>query len=328
MGSSGPAKVDALVVNQLRSAAASLALALIALAVGPPVACGEDLHRGVSSSCYAVLPTTATGAHILLDCNGNQHSIPTGVYVWDFAIDQEGSALALKRPVLQPGWLHIVTFDFGIVDLHGQSTVRVSRGVDAGRLVPSCGTMFVVFRGPKVRDIIHSSKLSIKPYSSFRCSADRSVIAGVRKLNATEINIRLPLREIDIPRDPFTEFGLSPNGRYLAYWQKRDVLCVTVIGATAACTHVGDLSGGPYSVSDEGEVLFGQAGRLAYWRPGQPSPTKLQEDGVHPQWVSPRAASALLSWSAAHGYPRWPAPKSGAPLYAAGERALRLPLAP
>jgi hypothetical protein len=318
-------KMKTEIPDRLNPVVASLTLTLLALAVGPPVACGEDLHRGVSSSCYAVLPTT--GKHILLDCNGNQHSIPTGVYVWDFAVGQEGSALALKRPVLQHGRLHIVTFDFGIVDLHGQSTVRVSRGVDAGRLVPSCGTIFVVFRGPKVRDIIHSSKLSIKPYSSFRCSADRGVIAGVRKLYATEINIRLPLREIDIPRHPFTEFELSPNGRYLAYWQQRDVLCVTVIGATAACTHVGDLSGGPYSVSDEGEVLFG-ADRLAYWRPGQPSPTRLQEDGVHPQWVSPRAASALLSWSAAHGYPRWPAPKSGAPLYAAGEGAFRLPLTP
>jgi hypothetical protein len=306
MGSSGPAKVDALVVNQPRSAAASLALTLLALAVGPRAACGEDPQTSTSSSCYAVLPT---GKEILLNCNGQQHSIPTGADVWDFAVDQDGSTLALKRPVFhRGGW---VTFDLGVLDLNGQTSVRVSAGKeDPWRLVPSCGTI-LVFTGSRARDVIHGSKLTMKPYSKFRCSSDRSVVAGVKKLRGVEIEVLLPLQRMVIPRDPNTEFELSPNGRYLAYMQRYDLMCVTEIGTAPACTPVEMGLRGPFSVSDEGEILFGsetQAGGLAYWKPGQPSPMSLQEVGTHPQWVTARAASALLDWSSAHGSPRWPAP--------------------
>jgi hypothetical protein len=285
-----------------------LPVLLAVLSAGLVVARGEEPNGNGASPCYAVLSIFAY-SEISLHCNGATTRVATGAKVTQFAVDQDGSTLALLRlrftQVSRRTMLGY--YELGVVDLRGQGTILTSPVDHIGEGVMStCGTI-LLFERSKARDLIGGSGLKMKPYKNFRCSADRQIVVGVKEWTSDELMVGSRPRQTVISRTPYSHFDLSPNGRYLAYftsdWQQ---LCVAVIQGRTTCTK--NISKPfPISVSNEGAVLFTvSTDGSAYWKPGQQSPTRIEEPGANPQWLSARAASALVKWSTTHGKPQWP----------------------
>ena len=282
-----------------------VALVFLFLALGPSAARSEDPQGKNAPSCYAVLYIVFPQSQIFLDCNGQRQRIPTGGHVTKFAVDQDGSTLALTRMRFRiEGRTAVAINDLGVLDLRGQGSMRVSLD-HGGDLRATCGTV-VMFEGSTAHDLINGSELRMKPYRHFRCSSDRKIGAGVKKRTSHDLVVGSPPQRRVIRRVPKMPFDLSPNGRYLAYVPSYTGLCVADLQAQTYCTN---LSWAPWdlSVSDEGEVMFtASSAEPGYWRPGQRSATHVQAPGVDAQWLTPRAAAALLGWSAARGSPQWP----------------------
>lgn len=209
--------VEALVNNWLDVGLGRIALTLFLLALGPAVPYCEDQGGKNASLCYAVL-RIGNNSEILLQCDGQQHRIPTGGRITQFAVDQDGSTLALLR--LRLKWVTSHTadgrFELGLVDLSGQGSVQVSSLKGGATLAASCGTI-LMFEGAKARNLISGEELRMKPYGNFRCSSDRKIVAGVKSRSSGELDVGSPPQRSAVRRRPYSHFELSPSGHYLAY---------------------------------------------------------------------------------------------------------------
>lgn len=217
----------------------------------------------------------------------------------DFAVAQNGRDLAYMETRTQRHWWYpgagdVVT-DMHILPLHGMGGGREVLGLRGWGLAASCGTILMVSRS-KVRDAVTGKTLPIEPYITFRCSADRKIVVGRPKRGGLEVGTASP-QVLVSPHNLPLLYDISPTGRYVAYLQRRR-LCVADLSGTTSCgpTNAVDFAD-RLSVSDLGSVIFGRwpSGGLAMWKPGQKSPIVLQTVGRDPQWLTPAAASALLS---------------------------------
>ena len=200
---------------------------------------------------------------------------------------------------------------------------------DAHKLVSTCGGLFGVVgtkRFPGWSNLLTGPGVPPNPYAWFRCSSDRSVIAGIVESNRA-LYVGADRETQVAPRGgaAYYEFNVSPNGKYLAYASDRQPLCVWRAGVSeCASADATDSSHDLVSVRDDGEVLVALATRdlcvyksdtvfsparandkkntaacpgIAHWRSGMKSPEIIEWLGRAPQWISPDTANLLLKWS-------------------------------
>ena len=195
----------------------------------------------------------------------------------------------------------------------------------------SCGTILSVTWDPAisvgsrlgfVRDVVRGERVRIEPYKNFRCSSDRRTVAGWIDPEHTVLKIGVsPQQELVDPHGHKLLYDVSPNGRYLAFGGDGK-LCVAEGMAASVCVSP-QAHSDRLSVSDSGELLFvgvTEGGcyykdqwhastrprpgytegdvcvAVAFWRPGEKTDQVLEPLGRDPQWITPEAASALLSW--------------------------------
>jgi hypothetical protein len=263
-----------------------------------------DLSGNGADLCYAFL----RDGDVYLACGGPAHPVVTRRRVIAyFAVAEDGSVLAFAESRIKWVWwwpgAGTAVLDLHVVPLRGLRHNRDVAGLtNWGPLVASCGTILMAFQR-SVRDVVDGSRLSVKPYSNFRCSADRKVVAGLTKKHGG-LKLGLPPKELARIDGPFS-YDVSRNGRYVAYVQNRR-LCLTDLEGGTACTEAEPV--GRFSVSDSGTVIFvrfsgGMAQGVAVWNPASNSITTLQAEGWDPQWLTPSAASALLAWAAGRSSP-------------------------
>ena len=207
-----------------------------------------------------------------------------------------------------------------VVNLKTGSTKRVE-SVDG--LVDSCAGILPIPAGASssVHELVTGAELTFPPYSRFRCSVDRRVVAGITQHDlyvgvppATKIASAGDVHDL--------YFNVSPDGTKVAWFNDVRPLCVATPPAKAECVEHGTMSD-PVSVNNAGELLAAAGtGRgcdyknsfnysptksptggddeclgVGYWKPGMPAIVFLQDIGRNPQWIRPETAKLLVDWS-------------------------------
>ncbi len=246
-----------------------------------------------------------------LACQGKTTQITRRGDVQNFAVSNERASLAY------------VTGNAGaatVVDLKSGAVRHIERTDGA---VASCGGILPVPLGATAatKEMVSGEELSFRPYSRFRCSADRKVVAGITQ---HELYVGVPpatkLAASGDVDDLY--FNVSPDGSRVAWFNSVRPLCVAAPPAHADCVEHETMSD-PVSVNDAGEVLAAAGtGKgcdyktsfnytpakapgggddeclgVGYWKPGMPAIIFLQEIGRNPQWLRPETARLLLAWS-------------------------------
>jgi hypothetical protein len=273
------------------------------------------------SLCYAF----QHNGDVYVSCEGKRQKVTEGGTVVDFALARDGSGMALNRFkfTIQPNGAAKFTWDrVEVVLLSRHLEMRTLRGMGLYSLVPSCGTVLLFQEESPAEDLLDGSRLSFDDYKHFRCSADRMVVVGESASNPnvlmTGVTAKSQIAGGKALWGPFV-YDVSPKGRYVAYCDRE--LCATKLEGNPQCIRAVN---GPdrVSVTDSGEVIFDigtgescfyrdmwhvslaplpgyerdECLGVAYWKPGDETPTILERLGRNPQWITPRAAEALCAW--------------------------------
>jgi len=267
---------------------------------------------------------------VYLQCKGRTDRMTLLKNVDSFAIAPDGSSFAVIRGNRT---LEVASTQLG-------SRPRAAKLDSNSELYASCGTilrlsqdpsLLIIPRAPSlggmlgiVHDVLSGQRLTYPPHRVFRCSADRSVLAGTTDpYRSVLMEGYPPQREVArSPDEGFSfDYDLSPDGRFLAYGIASS-LCVERQGSRIGC--FSELAGpGRISVSNSGTVLFGSyfnrtchygpGDRISFdpipgeiesgecyaimlWTPPDKKPTVLKLGAGEPQWISPETASKLIAW--------------------------------
>jgi hypothetical protein len=265
-------------------------------------------------------------------CQGKTSQITHRGDIESFAVSEELSSLAYatsqitKRDAVSA----LVAYTATVVSLKTGASKRIE-GV--ARLVSTCGGILGDQVGPRTsgRDVVTGEDLNFSPYTFFRCSADRRVVAGFVKDGDTKDQIRdlyegiPPSTKIAAVGDVSTfirNFNVSPDGSKVAWFGDVRALCLLSGTGPAQCVDHSTMDD-PVSVSNSGEVLVadgtgegclyknsydfspprrGETANdeclgIGYWKPGLKSIEFLEPIGRNPQWLSSGAADLLGKWS-------------------------------
>ncbi len=274
-------------------------LALLTIAVG---CCAQP-----AAPCYAFL----LKGDISTVCQGKAAVITHRGDVASFAVSDEQATLAY------------VTGKSAAATVVNLKTGASKRFENVDGVVSSCGSIqpIPLASTATTRDLITGGELSFAPYSRFRCSADRRVVAGI-----TQHDLYLgvpPAAKMAAAGDvDDLYFNVSPDGSKVAWFNSVRPLCVAAPPAKAQCVDHETMSD-PVSVNDAGELLaaagtgkgcdyktaynFSPARQanggddeclgIGYWKPGIPAIVFLQEIGRNPQWLKPETAKLLADWA-------------------------------
>ncbi|HKF51761.1 MAG TPA: hypothetical protein VKB26_05575 [Candidatus Acidoferrales bacterium] len=275
---------------------------------------GNALH----SFCYAFLRQ----GNLFLRCNGSLVQLTKPGDVTDFAVSETGNAIAVLRLDNHPRTgrnLQVIPLTNSV---KGQ---LLPLGHDFGGLIASCGTTLFIYRTAK--DLLAGKDLDFKPYQDFQCSSDRKVIVGQVSIDShgavvTELppgdshtalvsgvppNITKP-RLANTGSEGFA-YSVSPSGEYFAYYAPTE-LCLVQKLTTKTCTSSIDVLR-QISVSDSGDIYFtmrtgpgcqylesaaAKCIGIAVLRNGKHSSDIIEREASCPQWLTPIAASAIISW--------------------------------
>ncbi len=197
-------------------------------------------------------------------------------------------------------------------------------------LIATCGTILERLPGnSEATDVFTDKPLTYPPNQVFQCSSDRRVVAGWMEKGfapgGSDLLADLVVkadgavaRTIQVALNAGTDFGVSPGGGYIAYFEpattdknKTLQLCVAEFVGSPSCTtelSTDDLGSASVSVSDSGEVVYlskfgvGSANAVEsginYWHPGLAKPQALQPDGViYVQLIAPQTVARLHEWA-------------------------------
>jgi hypothetical protein len=298
-------------------------LALISTALGEEAAIQQA--SASEAPCYAF----QNNGDIYVSCQGRKEKVTDGGTVIGFAVARDGSSVVLNRHkfrVQGEGSVEQTPDRVEIISLEGDFPTRTLPGMRWHRLVPSCGTVLVFAppQGSSAQDLLHGSRLCFEDYVHFRCSADRSVVAGVTAANREVLKTGVPPQRQIVaapPQHGRILYDVSPNGRFVGYYWAGE-LCVSERDGGRTCIHFAN-SHDRLSVSDSGEIVLDvgtgetcyfrdmwhgsleplpgydegdECMGVGYWKPGERAPRILERLGRNPQWITPRAAEALFAW--------------------------------
>ncbi len=222
-------------------------------------------------------------------CQGRRERIDFKGKVWSFAVSSDGSYFSAVLPNATTEILRATPSALRMQKSESLGaewvTVALKEGIksetrawpyhiSSPRLFPSCGT--VIFPRPPrdaprmTEDVIANKEISIPPYSYFRCSADRRVIAAWENSDDFEsiepLFIEIPQEHKKVKVQAAREFGqveqfdLSPSGQYIAYFRNNEhsELCVSVPEGVPSCVSQERPPAGPdrMSVSDVPRVIY------------------------------------------------------------------------
>jgi hypothetical protein len=244
-----------------------LVILVLAVSFANPTMKAIQLQKGNDSPlCFAFLK----GGKIFVRCSGKSQHITSGSDVTDFAVSSDGSWLAFARD-----WgntaagieLHSLRPPYTVKYLHPPDPRYVS-------LVPTCGTILGSERD--FIDLVSGDAVRFDPYTEFRCSANRKVVAGFTAKRArhwgpacrillsglppSRTIVALPsddeIKPSERPWNYIQDYEVSANGNYIAYFGGASgTLCVEHGLSATACISHQDLTEF-LSVSDSGEVFL------------------------------------------------------------------------
>jgi hypothetical protein len=282
---------------------------------------------GSQTPCYTFL----RGGALWFSCQGKKESISIGKDARDFAIDPDGRFLVILR--YPPTYFHTGINVLDITELHSPF-IKQTKQVSFGRLSSTCGTV-LAYPIHGTRPIVDIQQMSTLPYpvDAIGCSSDRTVVAGkevringvVRFDGDIAINRNGKLEQmIKASATSLYDFALSPNGKFVAYFERRDnkgLVCSTELDGKEFCSPgPNDAGGERVSVTNAGAVLYegslmstcwydgnGSPCRsVEYWAPGMVASITLEKigDSHDPMWISPETARALHDWNQTRLHPR------------------------
>jgi len=305
----------------------------VALLIG--VLAATNAFAADANLCFAFLRSGS----VVISCEGREDRITRHGELNSFAIAEEPGVLGVVTSYieqqgtgsLQQG-IQVVPGSQGVFDMvrmvelkSGKPLFNKIRG-SVPTLISTCGGLFGVLdakRVPVRKDVLTGADVSFDPYTWFRCSADRKVVAGIAEQDRI-LSEGLPPQAHVAPAEAaaYYEFNMSPNGKYLAFASDRQPLCVWSAEGGSQCAESADATDSTHdlvSVSDDGDVLVAIAtgDKCAYksptifspakpndrkamncigighWRPGMKSPEIVESLGRAPQWINPATASLL-----------------------------------
>jgi len=276
--------------------------------------------------CFAFL----RGGDVIVACGGREDRITRQGNVESFAISDERSGFGVVTSRITkrtPGAAYVAS-TATLVDLKSGG---VTQADGTGALVSTCGGLFWLMDASRqrsdVRDLLSGDAVSTLPYSWFRCSSDRKVVAGMVKASGDDVYEGVPPRVEVAPAASASRyvFNISPDGSKVAYTSDTHPLCVFSLGRTqCASDEAVDTSHDLVSVRNSGEVLVARETPevcfyknptsfstirapgtspesclgIGYWKPGVKSFEIVEPVGRAPQWISPLTAGLLRDWAA------------------------------
>jgi hypothetical protein len=243
-------------------------------------------------------------------CQGKSTQITHRGDIQNFAVSDELASLAYIA-----GKVATAT----VINLKTGSSKRVE---STDGVVSTCGGILPIPLGAtsSTRDLVTGADLTFAPYSRFRCSSDRRVVAGITQHDlyagvppATKLAASGDVHDL--------YFNVSPDGTKFAWFNDVRPLCVASPPDKAQCVEHETMSD-PVSVNDAGELLAAAGtGRgcdyktaynfspaklptggddeclgIGYWKAGLPAIVFLQNIGRNPQWLRPETANLLVAW--------------------------------
>lgn len=295
---------------------------VLAFGISLPRVCPGQTEK----SCFAFL----LRGDVMVTCYSKSAQITHRGNIEGFAVGDGQSALAYTTSRVVNGTQSIAQawFRTTVIDLKSGSA-RVADGVN-GALSTCGGLLSLGGPGgitPPVRDLISGQTVAFPPYYGFRCSADRSVVAGATKgQEALLLGLPPTTKVADARAFSLYTFNMSPDGSKIAYEAALHPLCVFAAGGTSCTAEDGSSPDAP-SVNDAGEVLIGvgtgkgcfyksyydfspkpspgathetqdECLGIGYWKPGLESVKIIEPLGRAPQWIRPETAELLRAWSA------------------------------
>jgi hypothetical protein len=261
---------------------------------------------------------------------GEAHALTTKGDYTDFAVNSDGSYLALLRTVqLQPSLAHITLLRNSGGDFSSVLTIAVSTTTS---LIATCGTLASVENSNALqgrvaisKDLLNRKDFSKSDYVDFRCSPNRQVVVGYKDMQDRELRVLGdPEKKTTLDYLP-NLLDLSANGQFAGFYTSyigSSHLCLWNLGETARCLLNQNVSD-RVSVSDSGDMIFAtDSGEsclykdgehysitpkpgydtgdtcptVAHWHPGMAEAETLESLARHPQWLTDAAASRLASW--------------------------------
>jgi hypothetical protein len=269
--------------------------------------------------CFAFL----RGGDVVVSCEGQEFRVGETGKVNSFAIAEEQGVLAVVFSFLNvtPGAEGIAS-SVRMIDLR---TAKVRYAANIPTVMSTCGGLFGVFDSnhqPTRKDLLTETEFQADPYTWFRCSADRKVLAGIAE--PERALYQGSIRIAGAGSAAHYEFNISPNGKYVAYASDRQPLCVwSAAGTQCAPADMIDTSHDLVSVRDDGDILVTMStpdkcvfesttvyrparpndkktwncAGIGHWRAGMGPPEIVEAVGREPQWISPATASLLRAWA-------------------------------
>jgi hypothetical protein len=275
------------------------------------------LHESAvaQTSCYAYL----RNGNVYATCGKSQLRLTNTADLADFAISDDGAAIAVKREyVIGRTSDNSGTVGDCRVDLYSLSAISSALSIEhsCGDLYASCGTILLEDRMKGVLDAIAGKKLQIDGYRRFVCNADRSVVGGWPGYNDQNFSVgTTTIRRIEAVAGGAS---VSPSGTisYFTDGSNTNSVCQMDQTGKPLCLKKADAFG-RISVSNSGEVLFtthtgdgcfyrngkvtkaqppatgdDQCLGIAVWKPGS-AKVVVEEIAKHPQWLTEKAANAV-----------------------------------
>jgi hypothetical protein len=310
----------------------------IVAAISATGACAQP-----NEACFAFL----LRGDVTAVCNGKTSQITRRGDIESFAVSEERSSLAYttSQTTKRDAVSAVVAYTAAVVNLKTGTSKHVE-GV--ARVVSTCGGILGEQVGPRTvsRDLVTDEDLNFSPYTFFRCSVERRVVAGFRNGDKKDQSRDLyegfpPATKIAAVSDASTfirNFNVSPDGSKVAWFGDVRPLCLLSGTGPAQCVDHATMDD-PVSVRNSGEVLvadgtgkgcayknsydFSPPRRgetdndeclgIGYWKPGLKSIEFLEPVGRNPQWLGAPTVDLLRKWSAQNTQKPITAPRRNPP---------------
>ncbi len=276
--------------------------------------------------CYAFLV-----GDVIVNCNGIRKEVTRGREVESFAVAESPSLFAFVvldggRATLSFGGIQRLHTKLTLLDLGSGLTRFVA---DAGSVISTCGSIIEQVDRTGRRDFATGMDLKAIPYWRFRCSKDRTIVAGMREGGNNTLYWGSAANPVPLAFDGLKEltFNISPDGSKLVFTSSSR-LCVALSSRNYSCVDANIGSDDLASINNLGEVLVAvgtgetcsyktqwnfsknpprdwknpgadECLAIGYWRSGLPSVKIIEGLGRSPQWVGRQTGHLLMAVSTA-----------------------------
>lgn len=269
------------------------------------------------SPCFAYLQD----GDVYADCGKDSLRLTTTGDLTDFAITDDGSALAIEREFTiartRDSVGQVGDCEIQILSLSSNAPPRTINH-SCGSLYATCGSILLEQRTNGVEDLIAGKTVRIAGYQRFVCDSKRTVVAGWPGDGNQSFSVgKDSIRQI---AEVAGGASVSPSGivSYFTEASNRNQVCELSRGGGQLCLNDADAFD-RISVSDFEEILFtthtdggclyhnykvtkvtppgtgnDQCLGIAIWKPSS-GKAVVKELAKHPQWLTSQAAEALKS---------------------------------